>query len=86
LKRGCDFFAVCEAVIYAHQHAVIHRDLKPSNIFVKEDGTVRLLDFGIAKHLETLGSPLQQTITGLRLMTPAYASPEQIRGNKLASD
>jgi serine/threonine protein kinase/tetratricopeptide (TPR) repeat protein len=75
--------SVCEAVIYAHQHAVIHRDLKPSNIFVKEDGTVRLLDFGIAKHLETLGSPLQQTMTGLRLMTPAYASPEQIRGEQV---
>jgi serine/threonine-protein kinase len=75
--------SVCEAVVYAHQHAVIHRDLKPSNIFVKEDGTVRLLDFGIAKHLETLGSPLQQTMTGLRLMTPAYASPEQIRGEQV---
>ncbi|HEY1422339.1 MAG TPA: serine/threonine-protein kinase, partial [Candidatus Acidoferrum sp.] len=77
------FRAVCEAVVYAHQHAVIHRDLKPSNILVKEDGTVRLLDFGIAKHLEVLGSPVEQTMTGLRLMTPAYASPEQIRGEQV---
>lgn len=77
------FRGVCEAVIYAHQHAVIHRDLKPSNILVKEDGTVRLLDFGIAKQLESLGEPVDQTMTGLRLMTPAYASPEQIRGEQV---
>ena len=77
------FRAVCEAVVYAHQHAVIHRDLKPSNILVKNDGTVRLLDFGIAKHLETLGEAVNQTLTGLRLMTPAYASPEQIRGEQV---
>src|SRR5260370_3424343 len=77
------FRAVCEAVVYAHQHAVIHRDLKPSNILVKNDGTVRLLDFGIAKHLETLGEDVDQTLTGLRLMTPAYASPEQIRGEQV---
>ena len=78
------FRAVCEAVQYAHQHAVIHRDLKPSNILVKPDGTVRLLDFGIAKQLESLEAPLSktdQTMTGLRLMTPAYAAPEQIRGD-----
>lgn len=74
------FQQVCSAVIYAHQHAVIHRDLKPSNILVKNDGTVRLLDFGVAKQLENLGQDVQQTMTGLRLMTPAYASPEQICG------
>ena len=77
------FRAVCEAVLYAHQHAVIHRDLKPSNILVKEDGSVRLLDFGIAKHLQTLGEAVDQTATGLRLMTPAYAAPEQIRGEQV---
>jgi serine/threonine protein kinase/Flp pilus assembly protein TadD len=75
--------AVCEAVQYAHQNAVIHRDLKPSNILVKPDGTVRLLDFGIAKQLESLDRPVDQTRTGLRLMTPAYASPEQIRGERV---
>jgi serine/threonine protein kinase/tetratricopeptide (TPR) repeat protein len=84
------FRAVCEAVQYAHQHAVIHRDLKPSNILVKADGTVRLLDFGIAKQLESLETPTNrdqtrndQTMTGLRLMTPAYAAPEQVRGDRV---
>ncbi len=77
------FRAVCEAVQHAHTHAIIHRDLKPSNILVKEDGTVKLLDFGIAKHLEELDSPADQTRTGLRLMTPAYAAPEQIRGDRV---
>ena len=65
---------------YAHQHGVIHRDLKPSNILVKADGTVRLLDFGIAKQLEDAERRADVTRTGLRLMTPAYAAPEQIRG------
>jgi eukaryotic-like serine/threonine-protein kinase len=74
------FRAVCEAVLYAHQRGVIHRDLKPSNILVREDGTVRLLDFGIAKHVENFDESVEQTATGLRLMTPAYASLEQIRG------
>ena len=76
------FHAVCEAVLYAHQHAIIHRDLKPSNIFVKADGSVRLLDFGIAKHIEDLGDPAEQTAASLRMMTPAYAAPEQIRGEQ----
>jgi serine/threonine-protein kinase len=80
------FRSVCQAVQHAHQHAVIHRDLKPSNILVKPDGTVRLLDFGIAKHLENLDEAAGQsiqTITGMRLMTPAYAAPEQIRGDEV---
>ena len=75
--------AVCEAVQHAHRHAVIHRDLKPSNILVKSDGTVKLLDFGIAKHLENLETPVEQTLTGLRLMTPAYAAPEQLSGGRV---
>ena len=77
--------AVCEAVQYAHAHAVIHRDLKPSNILVKNDGTVRLLDFGIAKHLEDAASsvPAAFTRTNVRFMTPAYAAPEQIRGDQV---
>ncbi len=77
------FRSVCEAVEHAHGHAVIHRDLKPSNILVKSDGTVRLLDFGIAKQLESLDLQVDQTMTGLRLMTPAYAAPEQIRGDRI---
>jgi serine/threonine protein kinase/tetratricopeptide (TPR) repeat protein len=77
------FRSVCEAVQYAHAHAVIHRDLKPSNILVKSDASIRLLDFGIAKQLESLNVPVDQTRTGLRLMTPAYAAPEQIRGGRV---
>jgi serine/threonine-protein kinase len=77
------FRAVCEAVQHAHSHAVIHRDLKPSNILVRNDGSVRLLDFGIAKHMESFDLQVDQTMTGLRLMTPAYAAPEQIRGDRI---
>ncbi len=76
------FRAVCEAVQYAHGQAVIHRDLKPSNILVKGDGSVRLLDFGIAKQVESLEPSANPTLTGLRMMTPAYAAPEQIRGQR----
>ena len=72
--------AVCEAVLHAHQHLVVHRDLKPSNVLVREDGSVKLLDFGIAKQLDRLDGPSDATRTGLRLMTPAYAAPEQVRG------
>lgn len=69
--------AVAEAVQHAHRHAVIHRDLKPSNILVTDDGAVKLVDFGIAKHLES-GDGSDATRTGLRMMTPAYAAPEQL--------
>ena len=74
------FRAVCEAVQYAHRHAIIHRDLKPSNVLVRADGSLSLLDFGIAKHLEDLAEPGSQTRTTLRLMTPLYAAPEQLTG------
>lgn len=77
------FRCVCEAVQYAHSQAVIHRDLKPSNILVRDDGSLRLLDFGIAKHLESMDLQVDQTVTALRLMTPAYAAPEQIRGDRI---
>jgi serine/threonine-protein kinase len=77
--------AVCEAVQYAHSQAVIHRDLKPSNILVKVDGAVRLLDFGIAKHLENLDQAADQTRTALRLMTPSYAAPEQLQGGQTST-
>jgi Tol biopolymer transport system component len=74
------FCEVCSAVSYAHQRHVIHRDLKPSNIFVTADGTPKLLDFGIAKLLDGSDQPGDRTVTGWRLMTPEYASPEQLRG------
>jgi serine/threonine-protein kinase len=72
------FRDVCDAVLHAHQHLVIHRDLKPSNILVSPSGAVKLLDFGIAKQLETLDVPADRTSTLLRLMTPNYAAPEQL--------
>ncbi len=74
--------AVAEAVQYAHANAVIHRDLKPSNILVKADGTVSLLDFGIARQIEDVTGEADATRTGVRLMTPAYAAPEQVRGQR----
>jgi serine/threonine protein kinase/tetratricopeptide (TPR) repeat protein len=76
--------AVAEAVQYAHSQAIIHRDLKPSNILVKADGTVRLLDFGIAKQMEAT-EPSDRTQTIWRAMTLAYAAPEQVRGERLGT-
>ena len=84
------FQKVCSAVNYAHQNLIIHRDLKPGNILVVKDSTPKLLDFGIAKILnpELAVDTLAPTATGMRLMTPEYASPEQFRGEGLtpASD
>jgi TolB-like protein len=77
--------SVAEAVQCAHEHGVIHRDLKPSNILVKEDGSVRLVDFGIAKQLDPTGQPANHTQTAFRQMTTAYASPEQLRGERVSA-
>src|SRR5690606_20871585 len=81
------FTAVCEAVRYAHRNLVVHRDLKPGNILVTGDGTVKLLDFGIAKLLEADddADDVPLTRTGLRPMTPEYAAPEQIRGEAVTT-
>src|ERR1051326_559937 len=76
------FLEVCDAVSYAHRNLVIHRDLKPSNILVDADGRPKLLDFGIAKILDT---GVDQTQTRDRLMTPEFASPEQVRGTPQAT-
>jgi serine/threonine protein kinase len=75
------FCAVCSGVQYAHQRLVVHRDLKPANILVTPEGNVKLLDFGIAKLLDSEGTPEDQagTETLTSRMTPEYASPEQIR-------
>ncbi|HET8624545.1 MAG TPA: protein kinase [Gemmatimonadales bacterium] len=71
---------VCAAVSYAHQHLVVHRDIKPLNILVTGGGVPKLLDFGIAKVLHEGGDELTSTVTGFRLLTPEYASPEQVDG------
>ena len=73
------FLGVVAAVQYAHNKSVVHRDLKPSNILVTGDGTVKLLDFGLAKMLEENVTQAPAT-TRLRWMTPEYAAPEQVRG------
>lgn len=81
------FRTVCSAVQYAHQNLVVHRDLKPSNILVTQEGVPKLLDFGIAKILDPQrgDEKFQQTVTVFRLMTPDYASPEQVRNEPIST-
>lgn len=75
-RRLVLFTTVCAAVAHAHARLVVHRDLKPSNILVSADGTVKLLDFGIAKLID----PASLQVSGSRAFTPEYAAPEQLRG------
>jgi tetratricopeptide (TPR) repeat protein len=74
------FLAVCDAVGHAHARLVVHRDLKPGNLLVTQDGRVKLLDFGISKLLDADGDAADATAMHARLFTPAYAAPEQRRG------
>ena len=77
---------VCNAVHFAHSNLVVHRDLKPSNILITPEGKPKLLDFGIAKLLDLeggAGSPA--TLTGHLVLTPRYASPEQVRGENITT-
>ncbi len=83
-ERLALFGAICEAVAFAHRQLVIHRDLKPANVLVKPSGTPVVLDFGLAKLFDVrLGHALDSTATGHRLLTPDYASPEQVRGDRI---
>jgi serine/threonine protein kinase len=86
LQRLELFRKICSAVSYAHQHLVIHRDLKPANIRVTADGEPKLLDFGIAKLLDPTTTAIpEMTMTFAAIMTPEYASPEQVRGENIAT-
>lgn len=84
-KRLEIFLNVCEAVAYAHRNSVIHRDLKPSNILVNSEGVPKLLDFGIAKLVESESAPTSETTVSWRVMTPEYASPEQVKGEPITA-
>jgi tetratricopeptide (TPR) repeat protein len=79
------FLKICGAVQFAHQNLVVHRDLKPGNIMVTEDCEPKLLDFGIAKLLALGDEALPVTIAEDQRLTPAYASPEQVRGESITT-
>ena len=74
------FAGLCDAVNHAHQKAVIHRDLKPSNILVDGEGSLKILDFGLARAI-TQTAETMATMTGQLLGTLPYMSPEQTKGN-----
>jgi len=79
------FRQLCAAVIYLHQNLVVHRDLKPGNILVTAEGTAKLVDFGIAKLLPGHQDASSAAKTRAGLMTPDYASPEQIQGGPIST-
>jgi tetratricopeptide (TPR) repeat protein len=93
-RRGLDagarlalFRTICATVQFAHQNLVVHRDLKPGNIYVTADGTPKLLDFGVAKVLnaDLSGATRERTVAGGGAFTPEYASPEQIKGERITT-
>jgi non-specific serine/threonine protein kinase/serine/threonine-protein kinase len=84
-ERLALFRTVCSAVQFAHQNLVVHRDIKPANILIAADGTPKLLDFGIAKLLSPELASRGQTATAFPMMTPDYASPEQVRNEPIST-
>jgi eukaryotic-like serine/threonine-protein kinase len=74
--------AACEAVSYAHRNLTVHLDLKPSNMLVNAEGDVKLVDFGVARHLSADGAA-DKTSTLNRWLSLNYAAPEQIRGESV---
>jgi hypothetical protein len=80
------FLNVLSAVEHAHSHLIVHRDIKPSNIFVTSDGTVKLLDFGIAKLLDDGSASAAPTRSGGIALTPQYAAPEQLLGKPVTTE
>src|ERR1019366_456548 len=79
------FRRLCEAVVYAHRNLVVHRDIKPANILVTKERVPKLLDFGIAKPIGGGEQHAATTRVFDRLMTPEYASPEQMRGGPITT-
>ena len=83
LRRKLELFLkVADAVASAHRNLIVHRDLKPANILVTKDGSPKLLDFGVAKLMDSGGT---HTVTGALPLTPDYASPEQVRGDPITT-
>jgi eukaryotic-like serine/threonine-protein kinase len=79
------FLSVLAAVAHAHSHLIVHRDIKPANIYVSSDGTVKLLDFGIAKLLDDEAGSDALTKSGAIALTPQYAAPEQLLGGSITT-